>query len=958
MLELTRNDVRLNGVAQTKEEAIQQMVDEMVSSDLVTPEYVKGMQQRELQTSTFLGNGIAIPHGTPETRSDVKQTAVKVIRFPNGLDWGEGQIAHTIIGIAAKSDEHLDILRQLTHVITDDALSEQLHTTPSAENVISILKGEKLEPTLRIDPCAIRMDASVQSLGEACALAGAMLKGEGYILAGEQSRLLAQEPLNFGAGIWLTTDMTDSATPGVAVVSPLKANQTEEFRLLISLTTHGRTHKKLYDRLLQLKRDQQLHQLTVAKTASSLASLLKMTAIEGDSIEIRLPIEHGLHARPAANLSKLIKAMDSDVWVTNLDGDGTPVLGTSVARLINLGAALGHCLRFTVTQSDNSNALLQQISDAVTEGLGDPVVSIPDADDQAITESVQREKPQTLSPGDTVLGLTGAPGMAVGRCRHFKKLKFTFSELAADAADDYLKFDAAIEQLMSNLSEKLNQQTDDTKSKILAMHLELLNDPELVDTTRDLIRQGKSAAWAWSETYQSIADELSLSTDPLLAERADDYKDLGYQLMLILNGQSTEQVSTPHILVCDEIGPSQVAEFDPDIVRAIVTAKGGTTSHAAILARAAGIPLLVGCGEAVLQIEDDAPLIVDCDNRILTLAKDSSELQLAEEEVKTRLEKQADAFAHRFEPAVSKNGTVIEVVANISSANDIEKILEQGAEGVGLFRSEFLYMAHTKEPSHEQQRAQYQKAREALGNKDYPLIVRTLDVGGDKPLPYLAMDEEENPFLGVRGARLSLMRPDMLRRQLSALLDAAQSGAIRIMFPMISDINEWRKIKAIYEDVAAEYPEVTCEIGMMIEVPSAALMADVFAPELDFFSVGTNDLTQYTLAVDRGHAKLSRQADPMHPAILRLIDMTVKAADRHGIWVGVCGELAADPFAAQLLLGLGVKELSMSSKAIPMVKAAIRQVEDETAKRLAKLALTVEDADSVYQLKTQEVNDD
>lgn len=959
MLELTPADIRLNGQAQSKEDAIKLMVDDMVRSDLVTPDYLEGMQQREQQTSTFLGNGIAIPHGTPETRGEVKRTGLKVIRFKDGLDWGEGQIAHTIIGIAAKSDEHLDVLRQLTHVITDDALSAALHSTPSADEVISILKGETREPSLRIDACAIRVDATVQSLSEACALATAMMKDEGYILPFEQATVLTQEPLHFGEGIWLTTDMTQSATPGLAAVAPQVTNQTEQFKLVLSLSTQGRTHKKLYDRLLQLKRDRQLNQLTNAKTASALATLLKMTPIEGDSMELRLPIEHGLHARPAAQLAKLIKGMPSDVWVTNLDGDATPVLGTSVARLINLGAAHGHCLRFTVTNSDDSNALLQKISTAVTQGLGDPVVPVIEITETELNDTKNEETPAALlQPGDQVLGLTGAPGMAIGHSQRFQRQQFSFKEQATDAADDYVRFDHALEQLITELSDKLDVQTDSTKTKILAMHLELLNDPELVDGTRQLIRQGKSAEWAWTDCYQSIADELSLSTDPLLAERADDYKDLGYQLMLILGGHQSEQTTEPHILICDEIGPSQVAEFDPSIVRAIVTAKGGTTSHAAILARAAGIPLLVGCGETILKIADRTPMIVDCDNRVLTLVKDEDELVQAGLEVEQRQQQQAEAFAHRFEPAISQDGTRMEVVANISSAADVSKILDQGAEGVGLFRSEFLYMAHTKEPTHAQQVAEYQLAREALGNDDYPLIVRTLDVGGDKPLPYLAMDEEDNPFLGVRGARLSLMRPDLLHRQLAALLDAANAGPIRIMFPMISDIQEWRKIKAIYEDVAANYPDVSCEIGMMIEVPSAALMADVFAAELDFFSVGTNDLTQYTLAVDRGHAKLSRQADPLHPAILRLIDMTVKAAQRNNIWVGVCGELAADPFAAQLLMGLGVKELSMSSKAIPMVKAAIRRARLSDAKALAEQALLAADADGVYQLKPQEVRHD
>lgn len=956
MLELTINDIRLSAEAKDKDEAIALMVDDMVASGLVTPAYLEGMRTRETQTSTFLGNGIAIPHGTPETRDEVKQTGIKVLRFDNGLDWGDGQIAHTVIGIAAKSDEHLTVLRQLTHIIMDDDLSHQLHTTPSPDDVIQILKGEKLEPKLTIDAKAMRLDASVTDLNEAKALAAGIMVANGYLSQAEQLSLMTQDPLSFGEGVWLMTELTEQTQPGVAAVIPEKTARGNGFDLLLAISTQGRSHKALYDRLLQMKRDHQLKQLVQANSGSTLADLLRQMPIEGDSIELRLPIEHGLHARPAAQLAKLIKSFDADVWVTNLSGDGMAVQGTSVARLISLGAAHGHSLRFTVTGTDDSNPILQQLSSAVTQGLGDPVMPLPEQDDSAepamdLNDTVEV---RPLAAGDELTGMTGAPGMAAGRIQKQERLSFSFSEYGEDTSTELDRFEQALEQLMTQVSARLDATNDSTKTKILAMHLELLNDPELVDGTRSGIRQGRSAEAAWTGTYQSLADQLSLSSDPMLAERADDFKDLGYQLMLILSGQSTESADEPHILVCEEISPSQVAEFDPEVVLAIVTAKGGTTSHAAILARAAGIPLLVGCGEQALTLTDGMPVIVDCDNRLLTVADSDEALDNAQTEIDRRKQQQAKAFAKRFDPAISQDGVRMEVVANISSANDVDKILAQGAEGIGLFRSEFLYMAHTKEPTHAQQVAEYRAARERLGNTEFPLIVRTLDVGGDKPLPYLAMDDEENPFLGVRGARLSLMRPDLLKRQLRALLEAASSGPIRIMFPMISDIQEWRKIRAIYEEVAADYPDVQCEIGMMIEVPSAALMADVFAPELDFFSIGTNDLTQYTLAVDRGHAKLSRQADPIHPAILRLIDLTVKAAEKNGIWVGVCGELAADPFAATLLMGLGVKELSMSSKAIPMVKAAIRQANKTDSAALAAQALQAIDAEGVYQLKPQE----
>jgi phosphocarrier protein FPr len=292
-------------------------------------------------------------------------------------------------------------------------------------------------------------------------------------------------------------------------------------------------------------------------------------------------------------------------------------------------------------------------------------------------------------------------------------------------------------------------------------------------------------------------------------------------------------------------------------------------------------------------------------------------------------------------------------MANLTAAKSVEAAIEHGCEGVGLFRSEFIYMDYPCEPTVEQQKAEYAKVLDRLGT-DRPLIVRTLDVGGDKPLTYMPMAEEGNPFLGIRGIRLSLRYPATLKNQLDALLLAANGRPLRIMFPMVTDITEWRKIKEIYKEVVADFPAARVELGIMIEVPSAALMAEVFAKEVDFFSVGTNDLTQYTLAIDRGHPELSRQADSVSPAVLNLINMTVQAADRNGIWVGVCGELASDPLGAAILTGLGVKELSMSVRAIPRIKAHLRKLSLTDAKILASKALVAESSEAVRQLTMEE----
>ena len=300
--------------------------------------------------------------------------------------------------------------------------------------------------------------------------------------------------------------------------------------------------------------------------------------------------------------------------------------------------------------------------------------------------------------------------------------------------------------------------------------------------------------------------------------------------------------------------------------------------------------------------------------------------------------RKALAKEQAFQPAITKDGHRVEIAANLSNVNDAQLAVKNGAEAVGLLRTELVFMAHHNMPDVQTQILDYQKVFNDL--EDRPLVVRTLDVGGDKPLPYLPMPAEENPFLGVRGIRLTLEQPKLLKDQLTALIVASKGRDLRIMFPMIGRIEEWRAAKAILDDVLQEYPHDNLQAGIMMEVPSAAIMAEDFAKEVDFFSVGTNDLTQYTLAIDRGHPALSKDTDGLHPSILRLIDKTVQAAHAYGKWVGVCGELASDEKAVPILLGLGVDELSMSSTSIALTKAQIRELNLQECQTLAKKALS------------------
>lgn len=983
MLKLSVQNVELNATCHTKDEAIRLLAEKMATAGLIEPGYLAGMQEREQQTSTFLGSGIAIPHGTPETRDLVKKTGIQVIRFPKGVDWGNAQTVYTAIGIAAKSDDHLALLRQLTSIISNAILAERLHTAPTAEEVIKILSGEVEPAEIKIHPGNVRAGLDLGTVHEARALATAILCPCKSINPPTLYSLMNQAALELDQNISLVCVQDFSIAPAAAVVQFKTLSHGSA--ILIMILTNRNSHRKLLDHLLGLQQKQALERLRDSEDPMLLCDLLNGLDLIGQSVTCRIHLIHGLHARPATQLVRLVKSLGADIYVENLDNPNSePVKANSLARLLSIGACFGHHIRFTVPAGPEAGAQLNALSTAVRDGLGDPIDDLSGAEEHSsgspdasvsssssttattATTSIGEtqitspdEPPAPLVSGNTVYGLCGSPGIAIGPVLVEQPHHFEYDESATDIALQMVRLERATNEAAEKIKERINTSSDRKIAnpevvQIAEMHLSLLDDPALTDDANALIRQSKSAEWAWHTTCEQMARRQENNSDPLLAERAADFRDIDQQVLAILTGYETEANQTePHILVCYELTPSRVSMLDPAVVRAVVTVVGGVTSHAAILARAAGIPLLVGCGERILTLTNGTMLIVTCDDQRAYLPKNDSEIEQA------RLLKQAQTelaqlvFEARLAPAITKDGFHMEVVANIASSGQLTDALEQGAEGIGLFRTEFLYMAFGQEPSVEQQTTEYKQALDELGER--PFIVRTLDVGGDKPLSYAPIDKEDNPFLGVRGIRFSLREQAMLRRQLQALLTASSQsrGNLKIMFPMVSDISEWRQLKEIVREEANNLPEAQFELGMMIEVPSAALLAEIFAPELDFFSIGTNDLTQYTMAIDRGHPTLSAMADPLHPAVLKLIKMTVDAASRFGGWVGVCGELAADPLGAMILTGLGARELSVSVKAIPSIKARVRTISMTQAKCLADQAIAAESALAVRALHVE-----
>ncbi|GIQ63912.1 phosphoenolpyruvate-protein phosphotransferase [Paenibacillus cisolokensis] len=487
-----------------------------------------------------------------------------------------------------------------------------------------------------------------------------------------------------------------------------------------------------------------------------------------------------------------------------------------------------------------------------------------------------------------------------------------------------------IERIRAAAEEKLGSE----KAEIFEGHLLILEDPDLIDVIEDKIREeAVNAEYALYEVSQSFIETLSQMEDELLRERAADIRDICGRVMNRLRGiegGDLSQLTDECIIIAEDLTPSDTAQLNLEAVRGFVTEIGSRTSHSAIMARSLDIPAIVGVGPDLRNIEAGALVVMDASEGILAVDPSPEELALFKEKKAKYDRRKAELAQWASRPTITADGQRIEIAANIGQLEDVQKALDNGAEGIGLFRTEFLYMGRSELPTEEEQFNSYKYVLEKMAGK--PVVIRTLDIGGDKELPYLDLPKESNPFLGQRALRLCLERQDVFRTQLRALLRASRYGNLKIMFPMIAVLDELLEAKRILEEekrqLTASGVEVSdsIEVGMMIEVPSAAISADIFAKEVDFFSIGTNDLIQYTMAADRMNETVSYLYQPCHPSILRLIRSVVEAARQEGKWVGVCGEMAGDLTAIPLLLGLGVQELSMSAGSILPARELVGQL--------------------------------
>ncbi|OMC69180.1 phosphoenolpyruvate--protein phosphotransferase [Paenibacillus sp. FSL H7-0326] len=561
-----------------------------------------------------------------------------------------------------------------------------------------------------------------------------------------------------------------------------------------------------------------------------------------------------------------------------------------------------------------------------------------------------------------VSGIAASAGIAIARAFILEHPDYSVEKRSITDVDaEIAKLEAALEKSEAELQAikaRTLQELGEKKAEIFESHLLILNDPELIDPVKSKISDEKvNAEFALEETAATFIQMFENMKSAYLQERAADMRDVTKRVLghlLGLQVVNPAEISEEVIVLAEDLTPSDTAQLNRKYVLGFATNIGGRTSHSAIMARSLEIPAVVGTKEVLTQAKNGDLIIVDgLDGHVLINPEDS-----VVEEYKSKQAAYAAQVAEwrklRDEPTVTVDGVHVELAANIGTPNDVAGVLENGGEGVGLYRTEFLYMGRDKLPSEDVQYNAYKTVLEKMEGK--PVVVRTLDIGGDKELPYLDLPKEMNPFLGFRAVRLCLDRQDIFRTQLRALLRASVHGNLRIMFPMIATLGEFREAKAILleekEKLAAEGTQVSdsIQLGIMVEIPSTAVLADQFAKEVDFFSIGTNDLIQYTMAADRMNERVSYLYQPYNPSILRLIKMVIDAAHREGRWVGMCGEMAGDSTAIPLLLGLGLDEFSMSATSILPARSQLTKLSQADMKELAAKALDMQTAEQVVEL--------
>ncbi|WP_345116812.1 phosphoenolpyruvate--protein phosphotransferase [Bartonella jaculi] len=819
---LSIRSVQLAAAFDHKNEAIHAAAELLVQIGAVDKCYLASMLKREAITNTWLGNGIAIPHGMLESRDLIIRDAVAVVQIPAGVEWRDGNKARLVIAIAARPDRYIEICKKLTRLLFDQERLEILSTTVDKQKIVTTLFGQDTKK-----------------------------KG---------------------------TFMED---------------------------------------------------LSVRQ-------------------EWTLDYPSGLHARPASLWVDFAKKAQNSIRVRCGE---YAVEMKNLVGLLQLGAKNGDVLIFSTDAVEGAQLLKDAISVAKKVSISEKCVM---REMEAQTRTLHGWYPRSGQKG--ISGVGASSGLAVGKIFVLRQNDFSIMDQPTGFATGTACLENALtktKQKMASVIADITARMGAASAAIFSAQMVLLEDENLIAQACRFIAEGHGVAWSWDRAVRQFADMFSKMDNPLLEERSANLVDVGRRVLGEINPsyRSFFLNDIPHdvILITDDLSPSDVAQLDCTKVRGLVTAWGGPMSHTAILARTLGIPMVVAAGSDVLAIESDIQGIIDGDNGFIYLDPTSVDVEDAQKQISVLTQKRDNELHVCVLPVHTKDGRRIRIMANVNYAKQVPVAFDLGAEGVGLMRTESLFLDSPYIPDEEAQFDVYRAMIAAVGDK--PLIIRALDIGGDKQVTHLHLSKENNPFLGVRGTRLLLRRRDLLVPQLRALYRAAKEGGdLWILFPMVISISEIFSMKKIAEEIQNDIGAPKLKFGIMIEVPAAAIMADVLSAHVDFFSIGTNDLTQYTMAVDRQNPYLVSEADSLDPAVLRMIHQTIQGAAKHNCWVSVCGGMAGDPFAAMILTGLGINELSMISCDIPPVKAYLQTHSFEDMKILAKKALQCETARDVRAL--------
>lgn len=670
------------------------------------------------------------------------------------------------------------------------------------------------------------------------------------------------------------------------------------------------------------------------QTASVSSGTVRREAVIG--------LEHGIHARPAAVLIEAVRSLDARV---TLEYAGRKADVRSAVALMALATRRG--ARITVSASGPdaaaaAEAIVASLAPLSMEAQG------PSGPDVAAPEAAPRVSPP--ADGSVILAVPASPGLARGVAVMLVGQAQEIVQPGDTPDAEWAALAAALECVREDLQAQASSK-DGLVAELAGAHLALLADPMLVDVARHHVDRGQSAAAAWRTAVGDAVVALQAIANPRMRERADDLRDIDLRVQRALAGASPTLAPTlpaGAIVVADRLLPSQLLEFDQTRLAGVCLAGGGATAHVALLALSLQIPMLVAAGESILTIETGSDLLLDAQIGELHVRPGTEVARRFAERKATAERHDDEATRTAGAPCVTRDGVRIEVYANLASVADAREAVAKGAEGCGLLRTEFLFMDRPRAPGEDEQLRVYRDVAMALGER--PLLIRLLDAGADKPISYLHQAVEENPALGLRGIRLGLAHPDLLETQLRAVARLEHGRGAQVLIPMVSGLGEVEAVKDVLARIRADGLGEGLQLGVMIETPAAALLAERLAGAVHFFSIGTNDLAQYTLCMDRGDPRVARDLDPLHPAVLRLVRLVVAAAGETAIPVSVCGAAAGDLLAAPLLLGLGIRRLSMPAGLIARQKAQLRKVSVAECAQLAEQALTLDSAAAVRAL--------